>query len=415
MSKLKHPKGLPFLFFAEMWERFGYYLMLAIFYLYLTTNTNEGGWGMENAQASDVFGTFIALVFLTPFLGGLWADRILGYRLSITIGGITMGIGYCMLAIKGETAFYTALFLIIIGNGFFKPNISTLLGNIYNDDRYRSLKDSGYSIFYMGINLGAFLAPFCAAIFRNAFGWGAAFISAGIGMFIGVIVFWAGMKHYKHADVLKPVQKEDASLSRIFGLTILPALITGTLAWLIPGNVFGSDSTDAFIFGAMPVVYFYFSLWKKANAEDRKPIAALLAIFGVVVIFWAVFKQNGTALTNWAENYTDRETPAIIETPAQKLQLSKPLVYQNDSLVFLTDHHFRKIKDADGNPVKEKVFPTYFKNVIPENIPQEGQKTYLFNTELFQSINPFWVVALTPLVVFFFGLLFWSIYMWLCV
>ncbi|MCE2772684.1 MAG: peptide MFS transporter [Bacteroidetes bacterium] len=396
----KHPKGLPYLFFAEMWERFGYYLMIGIFVLYLT-DTQTGGWGMERSQASDIYGTFIALVFLTPFLGGLLADRVLGYRLSITIGGLLMGAGYCLLAVKGEFAFYTALVLIILGNGFFKPNISTLLGNTYNEDRYLSLKDAGYNIFYMGINIGALICNFFAAALRNNYGWGYAFVAAGIGMFIGVIIFWAGMKHYKHADVLKPAKPEDQPLSRILGLTIVPAVAAGIVGWLIPGSIFGSDSTDAFIFGSLPVAYFYFSLWKKSSPEEKKPIGAMLAIFGVVIIFWAVFKQNGTALTTWAEYYTDREMPAAMVKPAEKLFLVQNVEMKTDS-VMLTDEQFRKIKDENEKPIKAIGTPDYFKNVPLAQRPAEGEKLPLISTELFQSVNPFWVVVLTPLVVMFF-------------
>ncbi len=157
----KHPKALPYLFLSEMWERFGFYLMLGILYLYMR-DTEKGGLGMDNAQASDVFGTYIALVYLTPFVGGLLADRLLGYRLSITLGGILMGIGYIGLALPGLTSFYISLLLIIIGNGFFKPNISTILGNVYTEEKYKPLKDSGYNIFYMGINIGAFICNFFA-------------------------------------------------------------------------------------------------------------------------------------------------------------------------------------------------------------------------------------------------------------
>src|SRR5687767_12706928 len=136
VTSAKHPRGLYFLFFSEMWERFGYYLMIGIFFLYMT-DAQKGGLGLDNKQASDIFGTFIALVFLTPFVGGLLADRVLGYRTAIIIGGILMGLGYCGLAIKGDLAFYTSLALIIFGNGFFKPNISTLLGNLYSEEKYR--------------------------------------------------------------------------------------------------------------------------------------------------------------------------------------------------------------------------------------------------------------------------------------
>jgi len=126
----KHPKALPFLFFSEMWERFGYYLMIGIFTLYLKDSV--AGFNMDEKESASLYGTFIALVFFTPFLGGLIADRYLGYRRSIILGGLLMGIGYCMMGIHSKSILYLSMTLVIIGNGFFKPNISTLLGNVYS-------------------------------------------------------------------------------------------------------------------------------------------------------------------------------------------------------------------------------------------------------------------------------------------
>lgn len=399
----KHPKALPYLFFSEMWERFGYYLMLGIFFLYMT-DTEKGGMAIDRKEASDIFGTFIALVFLTPFIGGLLADRVLGYRLSITIGGILMGLGYCGLAFPGMGSFYISLLLIIIGNGFFKPNISTLLGNVYNRDEYKPFKDSGYNIFYMGINIGAFICNFFGSYLRNNFSWGHAFIAAGIGMFIGVIVFWFGNKHYKGADLRKPIQKEDMSLPKIFSVVLLPAVIAGYLGWIIPGNIFGSDSTDAFLFGALPVTAFYFSLYVRASLEDKRPIAALLAVFAVAIIFWAIFKQNGTALTTWAESYTDRELPASLVKPAKALGMVQEIKMTKDS-VPLSDEQFRISRDEKGKVIRTFDHPLYFKNLPIEKRPAEGESLKLISTELFQSVNPFWVVALTPVVVAFFSFL----------
>ncbi len=404
MSKnSKHPKGLPFLFFTEMWERFGYYLMIGIFFLYMT-DTEKGGLAMSNKDASDYFGTFIALVFLTPFIGGLLADRVLGYRLSITIGGIMMGLGYMGLALPGMTAFYVSSFLIILGNGFFKPNISTLLGNLYNEPAYKEHKDAGYNIFYMGINVGAFICNFFGAYLRNTFSWGHAFFAAGIGMIVGILVFWIGNKHYAHADVKKPTNPEDMSLGKIFGIVLLPALLAGYLGWMIPGNIFGSDSTDAFILGALPVTLFYVSLLVRANAEDKKPIAALLAIMGVVIVFWAIFKQNGTALTTWAESYTNRAVPSAMVAPAKVLGMVKEIPLKKDSFA-LTDHLFRPQRDEAGQLIKTLDYPSYYKNLPKEEWPQEGESVKLVSTELFQSINPFWVIVLTPVVVGFFAFL----------
>jgi len=400
-TEIKHPKGLPFLFFTEMWERFGYYLMLGIFFLYMTDN-QAGGLGLEKKEASDIFGTYIALVFITPFIGGLLADRVLGYRLSITIGGVLMGLGYMALAIPGSTTFFIALALMIIGNGFFKPNISTLLGNLYSNPQFRKNKDSGYNIFYMGINIGAFICNFFAAYLRNHFGWGFAFFAAGVGMFVSLIIFWSGNKHYKDADIIKPSKPGDMSVGRIFGIVLLPAVIAGALGWFIPGNIFGSDSTDAFIFGTIPILLFYISLYVRADKEDKKPIGALLAIMGVVVIFWAIFKQNGTALTTWAESYTNRKLPEAVISPAKALGVVQTVTYHKDSVI-LTDNSFRQIKDENGKPVKALDYPSYFKNIDPVDIPKEDESIHLLSTELFQSVNPFFVIVLTPLVLGFFA------------
>lgn len=399
--KQRHPKALPYLFLSEMWERFGFYLMLGIFFLYMT-DTEKGGMGMDNKTASDIFGTFIALVYLTPFVGGLLADRVLGYRWSITLGGILMGLGYCGLALPGMTAFWVSQILVIVGNGFFKPNISTLLGNVYNEPQYKGLKDAGYNIFYMGINIGAFICNFFGAYLRNTFSWGHAFMAAGIGMFLGVIIFWIGQKHYAHADVRKPVNPEDMSLGKIFGIVLLPALIAGYIGWILPGNIFGSDSTDGFIFGALPVTGFYVSLLVRSNAQDRRPIAALLAVFGVAIVFWAIFKQNGTALTTWAERYTDRELPEAIVGPAKFLKQTQNVAYKMDS-VPKADEQFRIERDAKGNAVKELNYPLYYKNIPAEERPEEGGSVTLVSTELFQSVNPGWVIVLTFPVVWFFG------------
>lgn len=398
----QHPSGLPFLFFTEMWERFGYYLMIGIFVLYMT-DAQHGGMALDRAVASDIFGTFIALVYLTPFIGGLLADKVLGYRRSIILGGVLMGIGYLMLAIPDSTvAFYSSLGVMILGNGFFKPNISVLLGNLYNEDRYRSLKDTGYNIFYMGINIGAFICNFFAAWLRHNIGWGAAFAAAGVGMFIGVIVFWSGMKHYAHADVKKATPEGEMGVGRMLSSVLLPAIATGIAGWMIPGNIFGSDSTDAFIFGSMPVIGFYLWILWTAKAEDKPRIKSLLAIYAVVIIFWAVFKQNGTALTTWAEFYTDRTMPEWVAGPAKAINMAQE-VKNDTALVPRYDAQFRTTRDAEGNIVKEPNIDPYFLNVPEAERPPRGESAALISTEIFQSVNPFFVVVLTPLVIYFFG------------
>ncbi|MBP6643480.1 MAG: MFS transporter, partial [Flavobacteriales bacterium] len=319
----KHPKGLYVLFFTEMWERFGYYLMLGIFSLYMIDGWESGGMGFDSLKKSDIYGTYLGLVYLTPFIGGLLADRILGFRKSILIGGLLMAAGYLTLAIHDMTAFYIGLLLIILGNGMFKPNISTLVGNLYSDDRYRANKDAGYNIFYMGINIGAFVCNFVAAYMQIKYGWGYAFAAAGIGMLIGVGVFISGNKHIKEADVIKPLQPGDMSTGKILMSTIVPMFIFGILGYLIPGNLLGTDTNDAFIFGCIPVIGFFIYLYVKANEEDKRPIGALLAVFGCLVIFWAVFHQNGDALTVFAKDHTDREIPLAISNIADDMNMAE--------------------------------------------------------------------------------------------
>ena len=391
-----HPRGLPVLFFTEMWERFGFYLMLGIFLLYLTADPSMGGLKLEYTTASDIFGTYIALVYLTPFIGGLLADRLFGYRKTIMAGGILMGLGYLALGIPrtgADVTFWIALVLIMLGNGLFKPNISTLVGNLYNDPHYAAHKDSGFNIFYMGINIGAFVCNFVAAFLRNAFGtFSVPFIAAGVGMFIGVIWFALGQKHTVAADVIKPAKPEDEPVSKILLKVFGPALAFGLAGWfgiqLIFGKtLFGSQSSDAFLFACIPVVFFYASLWFRSQGEDRERLGALLPIFAVVIVFWAIFHQNGAALTVWARDYTNREIPTALAGAAGHLKLVED------------------IEVPALNAPAEEVAKTYFHNLPKDQWPKETVPLRLVSTELFQSVNPFFVVFLTPLVVGVFAFL----------
>ncbi|XCI75123.1 MAG: peptide MFS transporter [Flavobacteriales bacterium] len=206
--KNKHPRGLYLLFFTEMWERFSYYGMRGILILYLSKSVVEGGLGISSRDASLIYGFFTGFVYFTPIIGGWFADNYLGQRKSITMGGITMMFGqFALFAINDQNGLYLGLLLLIIGNGFFKPNISTLVGQLYeqNDDR----KDSAFSIFYMGINLGAFLSPLVVGYVAEeafsvkgedghilSYGYKYGFLIAGIGMFIGQLLYNVLGKQY---------------------------------------------------------------------------------------------------------------------------------------------------------------------------------------------------------------------------
>ena len=414
----KHPKALYILFFTEMWERFAYYLMVGILFLYLI-DTTTGGKGFSQNIGADIVGSFIALVYLTPFIGGLIADRILGYTKSIFLGGSLMALGYFCLSAPGNTALFGGLALIIVGNGFFKPNISTLLGNIYNRADLQPLKDNAYNIFYMGINIGAFVCNFVAAYLRNAYGWGYAFAAAGVGLVIGMIILAINLKAVKYADVKKPVQAEDMPLSKIFSYVFLPAIIAAVIGWIVPIKVFGStlmgtQANDAFIFACLPIIAFYISLYMKAQGQDKKGIGSLLFIFAISIVFWTIYNQNSTGLTLWAQKHTDRTVSPTTEKIAGSIGFLET-VNDTPRLVNKVDAHMVDVTDnsaiiskegkygmtANGNKIDtstkivQVMGPDPYYNNVPKDQWPQGKDVKLANTELFQSINPLFIVVLT--------------------
>jgi POT family proton-dependent oligopeptide transporter len=407
-SNAKHPRGLMVLFFTEMWERFGYYLMIGILLLYLKDTTSNGGRGWDNQKGVDLVGSYVALVYLTPFIGGLIADRVLGYVKSIFFGGSLMALGYFLMAVPGsDTLMYTALLCVIVGNGFFKPNISTLLGNMYNVEELKPKKDVAYNIFYMGINIGAFVCNFVAAYLRNNYSWGYAFAAAGVGMILGLIWFAFGLKHVKNADVMKPAHKEDMTIPQIGLYVFVPAAICAYLAWNYSPKLFGhyllgTASNDAFIFACVPIIIFYFTVWLRCNSSDRRRIGTLFTLFGVAIIFWNIYNQNSTALTIWADTYTNRETPKAVQ-PLLKPFGFLQMVNTNPKDVPIVDEQFKAKTLPNGDVQTHQGTDLYFQNLPKDQWPAPGTDLKLVSTEIYQSINPFWIVALTPVIVGLFG------------
>lgn len=402
LQNVKHPKGLYVLFFTEMWERFGYYLMVGIFLLYLK-DTN--GKGMDTKTAIDIVGSYIALVYLSPFIGGMIADRYIGYLKAIFIGGALMALGYFGLAIPGNNSImYLSLLSIIIGNGFFKPNISTLLGIMYSKDELKPKKDSAYNIFYMGINIGAFFCNFVAAYLRNTYGWGYAFAAAGVGMVLGIIILATWVKHVKASDIKKPISQDDLPFSKIALYVFLPAIIFGIIGWMISGTIFGTDSSDAFMFACIPIIIFYVSLWLRAKQEEKSSIAAILVVYAIALVFWVIYNQNSTAQTIWADTYTDRSISSTIQPIADKIGMLQTINADgNDSIPVLNENFVAKV-DAQGNVEKTVGINPYFQNLPKEEWPAKGETMQVISPELFQSINPFFIVLFTPLII---GLLSW--------
>ena len=406
-GKARHPRGLYVLFLTEMWERFAYYLLAGILLLYLKDD-QTGGKAIPESTAADITGTFLALIWLPLFVGGMIADRYLGYIKSIFIGGALLAAGYLGLILPGNTAMYISLGLIIVGNGFFKPNISTLLGNIYNKEELKPLKDNAYNIFYMGINIGALICNFVAAYLRNKYSWGWAFGAAGCGMIIGLIVFGLNLKHIRAGNVRKPAQKEDMGLGSMTTYVFVPAIIAAIIGFYLPGKLFhstlmGSPSSDAFVFACIPIIGFFISIWMKANREDKRGIGALLYMFAVSVIFWALYYQIFTAYTLWTDKHTDRTiSSAVVRKVADGMGLMQS-VNATPRTVDSVNAELEPVT-ANGHVLKTNGPDPYFNNLPKDRWPPQGQDLKVANPELYTSIVPLFVVTLTPLLV---GLFTW--------
>lgn len=403
--KQKHDKSLWILFGTEMWERFGYYLISAIFLLYLKDLKSNGGAGFDLKKATDLLGTYIALVYLSPFVGGMLADRYLGYRRSIVVGAALLAAGYYCLVIPGQTAMYIALLLLVIGNGFFKPNISTLLGNIYSREELKAKKDMAYNIFYMGVNVGALVSPFVAAYMRNHYSWRYAFLAAGVGMTLSLIWFIAGYNKVAEGDVKKPLQPGDMPMSKILGVVFLPAIAAAVIGWYMERmtghTLFGSNSNDAFMLACVPIIIFYANLFRRAKSDDRRGLGALFAFFLVAIVFWVIYNQNTTGLTIWADQYTDRAMPAAADKIAGSFGALQSVTTAPHEVIKY-DAFLRTQSASDGSVLKTIGPDSYFNNLPQKDWPADG-RLHLLSTEIFQSVNPLFIILFTPLLVLIFN------------
>jgi POT family proton-dependent oligopeptide transporter len=262
MVRLKHPPGLYVLFFTEMWERFSFYCMAAVFMLYMEWPDN--GHPFLQEYASLIYGLYVGTVYFTPFFGGMLADQKWGYRLAIVVGGLVMGLGHLLLGIDQITCFFLGLLCLVIGNGLFKPNISTLVGKLYppNDPRL----DGAYTIFYMGINLGAFTSPLMATFLKENYGFHTAFGAAGVGMAISIAIFLSCQR------------------------------------WLVLTGPGRTDQTTDDSESVPPEV-------------QRRRHQALLLIFVIVTLFWMAFYQSGNTFVLWFKHNTDRTPPEWLKIP----------------------------------------------------------------------------------------------------
>jgi POT family proton-dependent oligopeptide transporter len=321
---LGHPSSLFVLFFTEMWERFSFYGMRALLVLFLTSSIGDGGWDWTREQAMALFGSYVGLVYLSTMLGGYFADNVIGYRWAVVVGAGLMTLGHASMA--AETPFFTylGLILLVFGNGFFKPNMTSILSEIYKD--HPEKKDGAYTIFYMGVNSGSFFGILLCGYLGEMVGWSLGFGLAGIFMFFGLLQFWFSQGIFGNIG-LKPV-KQKASEERgenpftPLHLGMIGLMVILGLLWIIfePVKIISGGSVDIFNFNVAGIsgnnftILFALALFlillliriPKYDVVTRDRMMAVTFFAFLAAFFWAIFEQAPGTLTIFARDYTNR-------------------------------------------------------------------------------------------------------------
>jgi POT family proton-dependent oligopeptide transporter len=307
-----HPRALSTLFFTEMWERLSYYGMRALLVLFLVDTVQRGGFGLDDRTATAIYGLYTAGAYLAGLPGGWIADRLIGAQIAVLVGGLVIALGHVMLAIASVPAFfYLGLLVIVLGTGLLKPNVSALVGSLYPEGGARC--DSGYTVFYMGVNLGAFLGPLVTATLAQRYGWHVGFLAAAIGMAFGVWQFLR-TRHALGAAGLRPHSRAGGSGAAqrdwlLFAL--LGAAFAVLVALLWSGRI--AVSAVALQGGAINVIisvaaayFLYLLLFAGLDAPEKRRVLVLVVLFVASCVFWAGFEQAGSSLNLFAARYTDR-------------------------------------------------------------------------------------------------------------
>jgi POT family proton-dependent oligopeptide transporter len=323
-----HPAGLSTLFFTEMWERFSFYGMRALLILFMTAPIAAGGLGFDVAKAGAIYGTYTGMVYLLALPGGWLADRVLGLQKSVLWGGVLIMLGHISLAMPGLSSFYLGLVLVVLGTGLLKPNISALVGTLYSPDDVR--RDAGFSIYYMGINLGAFLAPLVTGWFaqgetwprvlermgmspESSWHWG--FAMAAVGMAAGLVQYVLGAKHLGTAGLHPALGDDPAAAARerrrawlALGVTVGALALVAMLAstGVITLNAVRVANALGVVILLVVVAFFaWLFLSSDWNPEERKRLVVILVLFLGASVFWSAFEQAGSTLNLFAERSTD--------------------------------------------------------------------------------------------------------------
>lgn len=428
-DRVGHPPGLFVLFFAEMWERFSYYGMRALLVFYMT----KGFLGYGDDRAYAVYGAYTALVYMTPFIGGMLADRVLGQRRAVILGGMLMAAGHLVMTIENRVAFFGALGLLVVGNGFFKPNISTIVGGLYHAGN-KGKRDGGFTIFYMGINLGAAMAPLLCGYIGETYGWHYGFGLATFGMLVGLAIFaaptlvtqlligggalgaGAAMVWSVHDDrILLMVNLPIALALVVAAVLAMVALRHGAIPdslghapdeagaerkqWLIVGGTLALipvvgllvhlttvAGVVLLVFGIPAFGYIFVSALRSSTVERQRLFVVLIMCF-FSMLFWAFFEQAGSSMNNFADRNVDRVREERVLSPAdvgQSITLEanqEQLGYAREGKIFTLDQ-LDALKKEKATKLEWKVEPSHVGmgvggKEVPASIFQAANPTFI--------------------------------------
>ena len=415
-----HPKGLFILFFTEMWERFSFYGMRALLVMFFTSTALNGGWDWSREQAMALFGSYVGLVYLSTMLGGYFADKVIGYRYAVLVGALLMTLGHGSMALESPFFIYSGLILLVFGNGFFKPNMTSIVSEMYKDRPEK--KDGAYTIFYMGVNSGAFFGIVLCGYLGEQVGWNWGFGLAGVFMLFGLIQFWLSQNIF--GDIgLKPVKKEVSLTDEnndklnpfpVWQLALIALMTLLGLVWIVfePAKIISDGAIDVFNFQFMgltgnnltilaAILLFLFLLVFRilsySQITKEKMIAVSFFAF-LTIFFWAIFEQSPGTLTIFANDYTNRVldgSAGMVFKFVNAAIVVVPLGIITWVLLLLFKQTFAKYSVA--NLVLASSFVIIWGIAIWMLKNQFSEDSLEVPASWFSSLNSLYIIALAPL------------------
>jgi POT family proton-dependent oligopeptide transporter len=417
---LGHPSGLFVLFFTEMWERFSFYGMRALLVMFLTSALIDGGWAWDREQAMALFGSYVGLVYLSTMMGGYFADKKIGYRMAVFVGAGLMTLGHASMAIETEFSIYLGLALLVFGNGFFKPNMTSIISEMYKDRQDK--KDGAYTIFYMGVNAGAFFGILLCGYLGEMVGWSWGFGLAGIFMFFGTLQFWLSQDIFGNIG-LKPVKKEVTLTDEfndklnpfpVWQLVIIAITVILGLVWIIfePAKIISSGAVDIFNFNVMGlsgnnftillalVLFIFLLVYRLQNYSQitKEKLIAVTFFAFLTIFFWAIFEQSPGTLTIFAKDYTNRVldgSAGTIFKIVNGLITIVPLAIITWVLYLLFKQTFKKY--ALANVILAFSFVIVWGIALWMLYNQYQEETLEVPASWFSTLNSLFIISLAPL------------------